>query len=134
MVTTVVYIIIVLVALRLVHKAYPLDPVSVGQKISIYQDNAYNRTATVTGLFRDRVVIYDILPLPVHYRGRFYSVGYTSDGYSLIFIGRKRLFFLARMAELIRKIVGTPAYQDNLPGEKPEETVAEPMEGVEDEM
>jgi hypothetical protein len=139
MVTIAIYIIIalvvLLVALRFVHKTYPLDPVKVGKKVNIYQDNAYNRTATVTGLFRDRVVIYDVLPLPIHYRGRFYSVGYTSDGFSLIFISRKKLFFLARLTELIRKIVSTPEYQDNLPGESSEgaETM-EPMEGTEDEV
>lgn len=138
MVTTAIYIIIalvaLLVALRFVHKIYPLDPVAVGRKINIYQDNSYNRTATVTGLFRNRVVIYDVLPLPIHYRGKFYSMGYTSDGYSLMFIGKKKLIFLARLAELIRKIVNTPEYQGDLPGETSEETTTEPMEGVEDEV
>ena len=139
MVTTVVYIIIalvaLLVALRFIHKVYPLDPVKVGQKVNIYQDNAYNRTATVTGLFRNRVVIYDTLPLPIHYRGKFYSVGYTSDGYTFLYINRKRLFFLARLAELIRKIANTPALQEDLPGESSEETEkTEPMEGADDEM
>lgn len=137
MVITAIYIIIALaalyVALRLVHKIYPLDPVTVGKTINIYQDNTYNRTATVTGLHSDRVVIYDVLPLPVHYRGRFYSVGYTSDGYSLMFIGRKKLYFLARLAELIRKIANTPEYQGDLLGESAEETT-EPVEGVDDEM
>ncbi|MDH6308008.1 hypothetical protein M2451_002527 [Dysgonomonas sp. PFB1-18] len=137
MVITAIYIIIAIVvlyiALRLIHKIYPLDPVTVGKTINIYQDNTYNRTATVTGLHSDRVVIYDVLPLPVHYRGRFYSVGYTSDGYSLMFIGRKKLYFLARLAELIRKIANTPEYQGDLLGESAEETT-EPVEGVDDEM
>lgn len=138
MITTAIYIIIalvaLLVALRFVHKIYPLDPVAVGRKINIYQDSTYNRTATVTGLFRNRVVIYDVLPLPIHYRGKFYSMGYTSDGYSLMFIGKKKLIFLARLAELIRKIANTPEYQGDLPGEASEETTTEPMEGVEDEV
>lgn len=138
MITTVVFSIFALVAfsvaLRLVHKIYPLDPITVGREISIYQDNTYNRTATVTGLYRDRLVIYGALPLPVHYRGKFYSVGYTSDGYSFIFIGRKKLFFLARIAELIRKIVSTPEYQNDSLGEKQEGAVTEPMEEVKDEV
>jgi hypothetical protein len=138
MVTTAIYIIIalvaLLVALRFVHKIYPMDPVAVGRKVNIYQDNAYNRTATVTGLFRDRVVIYDVLHLPIHYRGKFYSVGYTRDGYSLMFIGKKKLIFMARLAELIRRIASTPEHQGDSPGEIQEVTTTEPMEGVDDEV
>lgn len=137
MVTTVVYIIsvlvIVFVILRHIHKLYPKDPIQKGQKVNIYQDCIYNRTATVTGLSRDRLVIYDALPLPVHYRGKFYSIGYTSDGFTLLFLGRKRLYFLARMAELIRKIVHTPEYLDNTPDED-EKTETKPGEEVEDEL
>lgn len=137
MVTTVVYIILVLVILfvsmRHIHKLYPEDPIKKGEKVNIYQDGIYNRTATVTGLSCDRLVIYDALPLPVHYRGKFYSIGYTSDGVTLLFLGRKRLYFLARMAELIRKIVHTPEYLDKTPDED-EETETKSGEEVEDEL
>lgn len=137
MVTTVVYIILVLVILFVgmhhIHKLYPEDPIKKGEKVNIYQDGIYNRTATVTGLSRDRLVIYDALPLPVHYRGKFYSIGYTSDGVTLLFLGRKRLYFLARMAELIRKIVHTPEYLDNTPDED-EEAETKSGEEVEDEL
>lgn len=124
----------ILIAMRFVHKIYPLDPVEKGKKVNIYQDNVYNRTATVTGLCRDRLVIYDTLPLPVHYRGKFYSVGYTSDGFTFLFLGRKRFYFLARMAELIRKIVRTPEYMDNIPDNATTETQKESDEEVEDEL
>lgn len=137
MVTTVFYIILVLmivsIILRHIHKLYPLDPIKKEQKVNIYVDNIHNRTATVTGLFQDHLVIYDALPLPVDYRGRFYSIGYTSDGSTLLFLGRKRLYFLARMAELIRKIVHTPEYLDNTPDED-EKTETKPGEEVEDEV
>lgn len=137
MVTTVVYIILVLVivfvSMHHIHKLYPKDPIKKGGKVNIYQDGIYNRTATVTGLSRDRLVIYDALPLPVHYRGKFYSIGYTSDGVTLLFLGRKRLYFLARMAELIRKIVHTPEYLDNTPDED-EEAETKSGEEVEDEL
>lgn len=126
-------IVALLVAMRFAHKLYPLDPLAEGKKVHIYQDGRYNRTATITGLTSGKLVIYDVLPLPIHYRGKFYSVGYTSDGFSLMFIGRKRLFFLAKLAELIRKIANTPEHQGDLPSESQEETT-EPMEGVEDEV
>ena len=125
---------VLLIAMRFAHKIYPLDPVEKGKKVNIYQDNVYNRTATVTGLYRDRLVIYDALPLPVNYRGKFYSIGYTSDGFTLLFLGRKRLYFLARMAELIRKIVRTPEYMDNIPDDATTETQKESDEEVEDEL
>ena len=125
---------VVLIAMRFAHKIYPLDPVEKGKKVNIYQDNVYNRTATVTGLYRDRLVIYDALPLPVNYRGKFYSIGYTSDGFTLLLLGRKRLYFLARMAELIRKIVRTPEYMDNTPDDATTETQKESDEEVEDEL
>lgn len=134
MVLSVFSIAIILIALRFVHKLYPLDPVEKGKKVNIYQDNAYNRTATVTGLYRDRLVIYNSLPLPLDYRGKFYSVGYTSDGFTFLFLGRKRLYFLARIAELIRKIMRTPEYMDNMPEDAPAETQKEAEEEVEDEL
>lgn len=138
MITTVSIIVIVLVALaiglRYAHKLYPLDPVRNGQQVHIYQDGRYDRTATITGLFRDRIVIYDILPLPIHYRGKFYSVGYDSNGVKLLFLGRKKLFFLARMAELIRKVVNKPDYIDDSLSKDLRDLLDEEMEDTSDEV
>ena len=105
-------LIVILIALRFVYRIYPECPLKVGEQVNIYIDNRYNRTATISHNLSGVVVIYDKLNLPVHYRGRFYALGYTDDGHTLMFVGRKRLYFLARLAELIRKIAGTPEYQD----------------------
>lgn len=141
-ITTIIYSIVIaiiiaavlFVAMRFVHKLYPVDPIETGREIDIYQNGYHNRTATITRLTPNQVVIYDVLPLPIHYRGKFYSVGYTSDGSTLMYIGKKKLFRLARMAEMVRKVVSTPEYPDYLPGENSTEETTESVEEVENEM
>lgn len=109
-------LIAVWILLRFTHKLYPEKPLKAGDSVDIFMDGRYNRTAVISNIHPGYIVIYDKLPLPVCFRGKFYSVGYMNDGHSLMFIGRKRLYFLARMAELIRKIAGTPEYQDQSMG------------------
>lgn len=100
------------IAIKFAYKLYPDEPLKDGGNVNIYIDGRYNRNAMISQITPDYIIIYNKLPLPVCFRGKFYSVGYMNDGHSLMFLGRKRLFFLAHVAELIRKIAGTPEYQD----------------------
>ena len=102
----------ILALLRFAYLLFPKGTMEAGKPVNVYIDGRFNRTATICNNLPGCIVILDKLRLPVHYRGRFYSIGYTEDRCTLMYIGRKRLYFLAHVAELIRKIVGTPEYQD----------------------
>lgn len=53
----------------------PKDPVKPGKEAHIYLDGRYNRTATINRIEGDCIYLYDKFPVPLHYRGKFYSVG-----------------------------------------------------------
>lgn len=113
MVSNGVILLVVIVAfLAFLKFVYPVDKMGVGKKISVYLDGIFNRTATVSRNLARTIVIYDTLSLPVHYRGKFYAIGHTDDGHKLMFVTKRRFYFFACIAELIRKVVGTPEYQD----------------------
>lgn len=87
----------------LVNLAFPKRYSAVGDKMSIFLDGVYNRDATITGIGQEKVVIYETLPLPVAYRGRFYAVGCDRDGVEMWYLADKRLYWLVPYAERIRK-------------------------------
>ena len=82
----------------------PTSTIKIGDELHIYIGSKYNRTATVNEINEsdDVIVIYDNFPLPYTYQGRFYAIGYMSDGNKLIFIKNKKLLIPALLAELIR--------------------------------
>lgn len=102
----------ILLALKFVHKLYPISPLKAGSIVKIYLNWFYNRTATISHNISGGVVIYDKVQLPIHYRGRFYAVGHLDDGNKIIIVRSVKLAYLAYFAEIVRKIVGTPAYED----------------------
>lgn len=113
----------------------PKDPVKPGKKAHIYMDGRYNRTATVSRIEEDCIYLYDKFPVPLHYRGKFYSVGKMSDGHTLMYLGKKKLYILMRFVELFRRIARTPEYLDNTPeDQKNSEVMEDPKEEVEDGM
>lgn len=124
-------LVVILVTMFMIYRVYPVDVLAKDVEVNIYLDGKYNRTATITDVRRDFLTVYERLPLPIHYRGKFYATGRMSDGHTLMFLGRKKFYFLMRFAELIRKLVHTPEYQEQLL-ETQEST--EPMEGAEDEL
>lgn len=87
----------------LVNLMLPKRYSAVGEKVSIFLDGVYNRDATITGIGQEKVVIYERLPLPVAYRGKFYAVGCDRDGIELWYMADKRLYWLVPYAERIRK-------------------------------
>lgn len=111
-----ILIILVLAMVILVFKfsylLYPVVPLKPGEKVVVFMDRSYNRTATISKNIVDGVVIYDKMLLPVNYRGTFYAVGYTDDRHKLIYVTHRRYIYLALYAELERKLFGCKGYDD----------------------
>jgi hypothetical protein len=58
-----------------------------------------------------------------------------SDGHTLMYLGKKKLYILMRFVELFRRIARTPEYLDNTPEDQGNSEVMEdPKEEVEDGM
>lgn len=79
-------------------------PIKVGDKMHVYLDGVYNRTATVSKVEPHRVFIYEKLPLHIAYRGRFYATGLTADGRYLVYLSNRNHYRYVRLAELLRII------------------------------
>lgn len=112
----------------------PKDPVKPGKEAHIYLDGRYNRTATINRIEGDCTYLYGKFPVPLHYRGKFYAVGKMSDGHTLMYLGKRRLYILMRFVELFRKIARTPEYLDNTPVEQEGTEAVSSKEEVEDGM
>lgn len=87
----------------LVNKLLPDEPLQVGDQVEIFLDGVYNRTATITGVTADRIYIYDTLPLPLGYRGKFYAMGCDIDGVEFWYLKNRKRNNLVIFAEIVRK-------------------------------
>lgn len=87
----------------LVNLVLPKRYSAVGDKVHIFLGGVYNREATITGISQESVTIYDTLPLPLGYRGKFYAIGYDRDGIEFWFLADKSLYWLVPFVERIRK-------------------------------
>lgn len=116
-----------------IHYLYPVDIIRKGRKVSVYVDGKFNREATISGISPDYLLVYEKLPLPINYRGKFFASGRMSDGHTIMFLGEKRLYILMRFAELFRKIANAPEYEAQMPVEG-DDISSEPGEEVEDEL
>lgn len=65
-----------------VAKLLPFATIQQGDKVHIYLNGEYNRTATLSKVAVDCVYIYDsAIRLPLSHRGRFYGIGVdAADG------------------------------------------------------
>lgn len=115
------------------NKLFPKDPIHKGDKVNIFLNERYNRTATITNITSDKVFIYDRIGLPVDYRGRFYATGTdTNDGSKIVYIKyNSRRYKFVRIAEIIRKVFNVFDDTDNLPVD--ESTDANEADGGADE-
>lgn len=120
----------ILIGLRFIHKIYPIQQMACGNKVKIYLNGFYNRTATISRNLPGGIVIYDKIMLPVHYRGRFYTIGYMDDGNKVMVVRSVGMAYLAFFAEIARKISNTPEFSDSTV-ELTEKT-DEPKEEVQD--
>lgn len=92
----------------------PVALLKVGDKVEIFTDGEYNRTATITGLTGNCLYIYDTLPLPLDYRGTFYGSGIDIDGVHFWYLANRKHYFLVPFAEWIRRAYRQLSYPFNL--------------------
>lgn len=92
----------------------PKELLKVGDKVEIFTDGEYNRTATITGLTGNCLYIYDTLPLPLDYRGTFYGMGTDIDGVDFWYLANRKHYFLVPFAEWIRRAYRQLSYPFNL--------------------
>lgn len=99
-----------------VNKWMPADNMKQGDVMYIYLNNEYNRKATISKVEENRLFIYDKLPLPLSYRGKFYAVGVDVSDNSRFLYMKKRIYIIpCRIVERFRKSIGLDQYLDNLP-------------------
>lgn len=111
----------------------PIDIIRKGRCTRVYVDGKFNREATITSITPAYLTVYDKLPLPIHYRGRFYATGRMSDGHTIMFLGKRKLYILMRFVEFIRIISRIPEFTDQMPVEDSDKK-QQPEEEVEDEL
>lgn len=99
---------------------FPVERLKKGDKVDVFLDGKYNRTATITGVTSGSMLIYDRLPLPVDYRGTFYATGVDqNDGSKLVYVKNRKHFKLVRAAELVKKVFNVLDDAENLIPEDP---------------
>ena len=118
-----------------VNKWMPADNMKKGDVMHIYLNNEYNRSATISKVEESRLFIYDKLPLPLSYRGKFYAVGVDVSDNSRFLYMKKRIYIIpCRIVERFRKSIGLDQYLDNLPVSEVEETEDNEEKEAEDEV
>ena len=91
----------------ILHNLFPTTYPSKGERVDVYINGVWNRTATVTACCYDFIVILEAVRCPVDYRGRFYAIGEDANGNILVYVD-KRYHHLVKRAEWIRKICDVP--------------------------
>lgn len=116
-------------------KILPKNHTQKGDKVDIFLNGKYNRTATISRISDEKIVIYGSLPLPLDYRGRFYGIGVdTNDGSRLIYVGNRKHYRFVRMAEIIRKAFAVMDEVENLKATPEDEKIVEVVESQESEV
>lgn len=120
----------------LASRCFPYKPMKKGDKVYIYINNIYNRSATISKVSGNLVYIYGTLPLGVTHRGRFYVSGTLRDGERLLIVPQYKYSYLAILAEAARKVFGSPECIENLPTDEAVAPILEDnnekQEGLED--
>ena len=97
-------------------KLLPHVPLKVGDKVVIYLNGRYNRTATISKVTERYVFIYNNnVMLPVDFRGSFYAIGIGAiDAGKVVFLANRKHYRFIRVAELIRNVFALVDDEDNL--------------------
>ena len=101
---------------ELILLAFPREHSQKGDKLAIYLNGRYNRTATITGIGLSNLYIYENkVKLPLNFRGKFYGVGYDPEDCSrLVYVPNVKHHWLVRIAEFVRKVFILPDDLKNL--------------------
>lgn len=95
------------IASYILYNFFPTTFPSKGDRVDVYINGEWNRTATVTACCYDFIVILDAVRCPVDYRGCFYAIGVDANENTLVYVD-KRYHHLVKRAEWIRKICNFP--------------------------
>ena len=101
-----VFFVLTFVILSLLITHTLIDDLNSNDKIYLFFNGIIpkmNRKATINKITEDKIYIYDILPLPLDYKGRFYGVGVAPDGVKLIYVKAYVFIYFAKIAELLRR-------------------------------
>lgn len=100
----------------LLNRWMPKDNMRQGDVIHIYLNNEYNRSATISKVEGSSIVIYDRLPLPMSYRGKFYAAGTDlTDNIQYLYMRKRRYIIPCRIIERFRRRFGLDQHMENLP-------------------
>ena len=97
---------------------YPTKLISKGDKVEVFINGEWNRTATVTATCHDYFTLYDAVRCPIDYRGQFYAIGEDANGNILEYVAHPADHRRIKSAEIIRKVCKLDDCYDNF---KPED-------------
>ena len=92
----------------ILNTCFPTTYPTKGDKVCVFINGQYNRTATVTACCTDYMVLYDAVRCPIDNRGRFYAIGEDANGNILVYVDDLKHWRLVKRAEWIRKIFNAP--------------------------
>lgn len=105
---------------------YPTKIISKGDKVEVFINGEWNRTATVTAVCHSYFTLYDAIRCPIDYRGQFYAWGEDANGNLLEYVADPNDHKRIKSAEAIRKMCKLGDCYDNF---KPEDD-ARPLDEI----
>lgn len=93
---------------------FPESYMDKGDKVHIYINGAYNRTATINVVLGTYFVIYGCVEIPIQYRGQFYAIAGDDDN-TFIYVKDKRYLKFVGLAEMVRKMLSVADNDKQLP-------------------
>lgn len=93
---------------------FPRSYAKEGDKIHIYINGSYNRTATINKIASDRFYIYEKVKIPVGYRGRFFAIT-REDNVKLVYIKNRKLYRLIPIYLFAKWMFAIPDDEHQLP-------------------
>lgn len=120
-----------------IENMFPNKPMKVDGQVHIFIGTKYNRSATINRVTADSIIIYQKLPLPLDYRGKFYATGKLNDGKRAYYLANRNYFYLVHLGEIARIIFNIVDSAYNLVPDLPDdfnETEKDIEEESEDEM
>mgnify|MGYP000030266658 CR=1 FL=1 len=83
---------------------FPCADLQKSDKVEIFINGKWNRTATVTACCQSYLTVYNAVRCPIDYRGTFYAIGEDANGNVMVYLADRRNYRFVKRAEAIRKI------------------------------